>query len=218
MPPRQVVISSATADLLNEQVLITGANFTADAEVWLGGFPLTIVSASSTLVIATLPASVKAAPGSYALSIIAGTAPKTKADISLAVGAAGPKGDTGPQGPISIAGMPPQEIKARWDRWVHRVGKASRAEQGPVGPAGPAGTGWPVQGIREFSFHRNRGLHRASGRDTHPCRAVGWPAGPAEMAAAVGPRNVHAHFVCTIASPPGTAPVEEAGPVGTFAA
>jgi hypothetical protein len=135
---RQVVISSAMADLLNDHVLIAGANFTADAEVWLGGFPLTIVSASSTLVIATLPASVKTAPGSYALSVIAGNAPKTKADISLAVGAAGPKGDTGPQGDQGPAGpVGPQG------------GQGIQGVQGPIGPAGAAGTGG-VQGIREF--------------------------------------------------------------------
>ena len=132
----QVVISSATADLLNDQVLITGANFTADAEVWLADFSLSIVSASSTLVIATLPASIKSAPGSYALSIIAGNAPKTKADISLAVGAVGPKGDTGPQGAKGDQGDPgPQGIQG---------------PQGPAGPAGPAGLGGALHGLREY--------------------------------------------------------------------
>jgi hypothetical protein len=133
---RQVVISSAMADLLNDQVLIAGANFTADADVRLGEFPLTIVSASSSLVIATLPASVKAAPGSYALSVTSGSGLGTKAEISLAVGAVGPKGDTGATGAKGDPGDPgPQGIQGL---------------QGPAGPAGPAGPGGSLHGTQEF--------------------------------------------------------------------
>ena len=148
--PRPVVISSATADLLNDQVLITGANFTADAEVWLGGLRLAVISASSTLVITTLPPSIEAAPGSYALSIIAGVPPKTRADISLAVGAAGPKGDTGAQGPKGDPGDPgPQGEQGPVGPAGPRGLQGFQGLQGPVGPAGPAGMGG-LHDVREF--------------------------------------------------------------------
>lgn len=156
--PRPVFISSATADLLNDQVLITGANFTADAEVWLGGLRLAVISASSTLVIATLPPSVEAAPGSYPLWIIAGVPPKTRADISLAVGAAGPKGDTGAQGPKGDPGDPgPQGEQGPVGPAGPRGLQGIQGLQGPVGPAGPAGTGG-LHGVREFFLFENQGF------------------------------------------------------------
>jgi Collagen triple helix repeat (20 copies) len=125
--------------------------------VWLGGFRLTVVSASNTLLIATLPATIETNPGTYALSVFAGNSPRKKADISLAVGAIGPKGDRGAPGPKGDTGEAgPQGIQgpAGPEGPAGPQGaQGMQGTQGPVGPVGPAGPGGGFHGVREYSFN-----------------------------------------------------------------
>lgn len=82
--PHQVIVLSATVDLsdsssgqtsgagagkVSETLTIEGTNFPADALVMLNGQALTILSNSSSTIVAQLPGAVAAAPGSYALTL-----------------------------------------------------------------------------------------------------------------------------------------------------
>lgn len=109
----QLVIVSAQADLLNGQVVITGVNLgPGTPAVTLDAMPLTIVSAGPTQIVAVLPASVAATPGSYLLTVARrhGHDEPDQDIFALtvgAVGAQGPqglKGDTGAQGPTGATG------------------------------------------------------------------------------------------------------------------
>ncbi len=133
----QLVIVSAQADLLNGQVVITGVNLgPGTPAVTLDAMPLTIVSAGPTQIVAVLPASVAATPGSYLLTVARrhGHDEPDQDIFALtvgAVGAPGPegdkgdpgaKGDTGEQGPQGVQGV-----------------KGDTGAQGPTGATGPTG-------------------------------------------------------------------------------
>src|SRR5438093_13001472 len=86
-------LSEVLLDYDQQQLDIIGQNFGASATASLGGNTLTIVSASSTNIIATMP-SVPA--GTYELEL-ATTNGSNSFEVTL--GAAGPAGPTGPPGP-----------------------------------------------------------------------------------------------------------------------
>jgi len=68
------VITTATINSAANQIAITGLNLapaTGTPAVGLGNAELTVVSASATQIVATLPASL--APGSYQLKVLVGT-------------------------------------------------------------------------------------------------------------------------------------------------
>jgi hypothetical protein len=106
------VIRSAIINSASKQITIAGSNLPASPTVALDGISLTLVSSSSTKIVADLPTGLTA--GSFRLSV--GT---LVFDVTNgAVGPAGPAGPTGPQGATGPAGL-----------------------QGPSGPQGPPGPG-----------------------------------------------------------------------------
>jgi hypothetical protein len=102
------------------QLRIDGANMCVAPTVTLAGTALSVASASTTQVVANLPA---LTPGSYYLVVSCGPQAGRTANFSAAIGAIGPQGPMGPQGAVGPAG--PQ------------------GPVGPIGPQGPAGSVGP---------------------------------------------------------------------------
>jgi hypothetical protein len=120
----EVRVDNAAVDASNTLVMIEGQDFgTNQPIVVLDGFVLTLVNFGPANIVAVLPASVAANPGSYHLSVSRtgknGSVQST-GELTLTVGAVGP---TGPQGPAGPTGAP-----------------GSQGPAGPPGPQGPAGT------------------------------------------------------------------------------
>lgn len=124
-------ILNASANLSTGQLTITGTSFPNKVTVLLNGQPLSIVSASSTTILASLPASVLAASGSYALTLEQQSDPQAHEVAHFVVtigvvGPAGPAGATGATGPVGPMGS-----------------EGPAGATGPVGPQGPAGNTAP---------------------------------------------------------------------------
>jgi len=111
----------------SNQLTITGQNFgtVIPSVTWDGLLPLTVVSFTDTIVVATLPGGIPA--GSYQLTLTNLTTNKAGSFIATigAVGPAGPIGPTGPQGAAGLIGASGPQ--------------GPTGPQGPVGPAGPNG-------------------------------------------------------------------------------
>lgn len=151
-----LVIDTASVDTVTNRVTITGRNFGNSAPaVKLAEVPIAVQSYdfNSQTLIANLPAGL--APGSYLLTVTAGSGQNQTADFDLTTGAVGPKGPQGlkgdigpmgPQGPTGAAGPtgpigPIGPIGLKGDPGA--TGAAGVAgptgppgQQGPVGPAG----------------------------------------------------------------------------------
>jgi hypothetical protein len=107
------------------QLTIVGSNFgSIQPPVTLDDLPLTVISYTNTMVVATIPNSV--VPGSYTLVVTNGQNGQSGTSVTT-IGAVGPQGPSGPQGPQGPTG--PQGA----------TGPAG--SQGPTGPQGPAGIG-----------------------------------------------------------------------------
>ena len=128
-------ITSANLNSSLTQITINGSSFGASGNsVTLGTFPnLAVVSQSTTSIVATLP-SPQISAGSYALTV---TAPKGVATFDVTVGAVGPTGATGPQGPIGASG--PQGAQGVQGPAGATGPQGSQGVPGPQGPAGPSG-------------------------------------------------------------------------------
>src|SRR5438132_7847156 len=112
----QAVIGSASAT--GGTLHATGQNLCSAPTVSLNGVGLTPSNATPT----SFDVSVAGVtPGSYLLSVSCGSAPTASADFDVTLGAVGPQGPIGLQGPAGPPG--PQGI------------------QGAVGPPGPTGGG-----------------------------------------------------------------------------
>ena len=97
-PRVQLLITDVTADFTNHTLTVNGKNFGAHVpSVTLGTTPLTVLSATATRVVATLPASTPA--GSYRLVVARGPSPTRRGIFDLTIGTKGPPGSQGPQGP-----------------------------------------------------------------------------------------------------------------------
>jgi Collagen triple helix repeat (20 copies)/IPT/TIG domain len=129
------VITGAVPDFaINPtQLTILGSSFGTDRPlVSLDGLPLTVLSFTDTLVVASLPPSLT--PGSYLLALSARdkTNQAFTSEFDVTLGAVGPKGDmgdrglTGPQGNQGGQGV--------------QGPQGSQGLQGVPGPQGPAGT------------------------------------------------------------------------------
>jgi hypothetical protein len=112
------VIRSAIINSTTQQITIAGSSLPASPSVTLDGISLTVVSSSSTKIVADLPSGLTA--GTYRLGVGTLAFDVTKG----AVGPAGPTGPVGPQGPSGPQG--PQGVQGA---------------QGPAGPQGPPGPG-----------------------------------------------------------------------------
>ncbi|HTZ95244.1 MAG TPA: IPT/TIG domain-containing protein [Terriglobales bacterium] len=109
----------AVPNYTTNQVTINGTGFGSGIpKVDLDGQPLTVVSHSSTMIVADLPT---LGPGSYLLTVTVGS---STSPLVLTLGTSGPQGPQGPQGPAGAQG--PQ------------------GPAGPTGPQGPQGTQGPA--------------------------------------------------------------------------
>jgi hypothetical protein len=111
-------IVSAIVNSATKQITITGASLTATGApvVKLDSATLTLVSSSSTQIVANLPAGLGA--GTYRMTVSNGSGTTGLFDVTNgAVGPQGPTGATGPAGPQGATGP-----------------------QGPAGPQGPSGS------------------------------------------------------------------------------
>lgn len=115
-----VTINSAVPNYTTNQLTITGVGFGTSPIVKLNATALTLVSHSTTQIVANLPTSIGA--GSYLLVVNAGT---TSGVFNLSLGLDGPQGPQGPAGPQGAQG--PQGPTG------------ATGPQGPQGPQGPAG-------------------------------------------------------------------------------
>jgi len=119
------VIYSAAMDLANNQITITGRNFTPPT-VYLENVLLFVVASNTQNIVADLPAGLGS--GSFRLAVTNGTGTGVF-DVTNPigpVGPAGPQGPLGPAGPMGSAGP------------TGPIGPAGAAgPQGPQGPAGP---------------------------------------------------------------------------------
>jgi hypothetical protein len=114
-------IVSAIVNSATQQITITGASLTATGApvVKLDSATLTLVSSSSTRIVANLPAGLAA--GTYRMTVSNGSG--TLGVFDLTNGAVGPRGPAGPAGPQGATGA---------------TGPAG--SQGPAGPQGLAGS------------------------------------------------------------------------------
>lgn len=130
-------ILSAQANYTNNTITIAGFNFSSKTpEVYLGQTQLTVVSNTTSQVVANLPANVQ--PGSYILAVAAFRKGRNKIGGSpdlfggnfglfdVTLGTQGPQGIQGVQGVQGVQGP------------VGPQGPAG--PQGPTGPQGPSGT------------------------------------------------------------------------------
>jgi len=104
-PPPQLLILGATVEGGGATLRIVGRNFgSGDPVVTLEDEHLVVVTATSTEIVAMLPAGL--VPGSYLLTVARGPATTQFDAFSVAIGggAPGPTGPTGPQGPTGPTG------------------------------------------------------------------------------------------------------------------
>src|SRR5262249_41394084 len=134
LPSQQLVITSAALDESNNRLVITGQNFLRHGEghdsrgrsasliVTLDLMPLTIVSATSTEIVASVSGTFP--EGTYLVTVSRGNGDGDSGAFAVAIyhedgsssGSQGPAGPAGPNGPAGPQGL-----------------------TGPAGPAGPAG-------------------------------------------------------------------------------
>jgi hypothetical protein len=126
---RQLVIENAIPDLPNMLLFIHGVNFDGMPHVTLDSFLLTVETSTPTQIVALLPASVAATPGTYLLTVATGRGQPDHDVFHVTIGGVGPKGDRGEKGEPGEPGSP---------------GPAGpQGEPGATGPAGPTGATGP---------------------------------------------------------------------------
>lgn len=147
------VITEVRANAAGSALVVTGANLGGGTpKLTLGTLatPLAVTSASSTQIVAQLPAGVS--PGSYLLTLTVGKRKDKSGDdeeargdefwVTLgAAGSQGPAGATGAQGPAGPAGATGPQGPAG------PVGAT-----GPQGPAGPSGSLSSLEVITDRNF------------------------------------------------------------------
>jgi len=145
------VIVSAVADLVHSQITITGQRLTpatGSPTVHLDGTLLTLVSSSSTQIVADLPAGLGA--GAFELTVSNGTS--TNFDVTIGtVGPQGPAGPTGAQGPKGATGATgpagptgPSGATGPTGAQGPKGATGSTGPAGPTGPSGPTGATGPA--------------------------------------------------------------------------
>lgn len=205
-PAPQLVITSAAFDESNSHLVITGQNFSWPANgsghgappvVTLDLMPLTVLSATSTEIVAALSGNFP--EGTYLVTVSRGQGTVDNGAFAVAiyheevgqtiqgpVGPAGPQGAAGPMGPMGPKGAngatgPVGPSGAAGPQGL--TGAAGAA--GPAGPVGPAGAEGPLGPIGPFGSSGPAGPQGVAG----PAGPIGpdGPAGADGAAGAVGP-------------------------------
>jgi hypothetical protein len=149
-----IITTFAAADSGLTQMTVTGISFTgapgSSTIVTLGSSltPLQVVAVTNTSLTVLLPSGVQ--PGSY-LMTVSTTNPQQTDEFWVTIGAVGPKGDTGDQGPPGVQGpiglTGPAGPKGDIGATGAQGPKGDTGAAGAVGPAGPAGAQGP-QGLK----------------------------------------------------------------------
>ena len=167
---------------------LTGKPWCGAPGVSLAGTPLTVISFTSTQVVALLPDNVVNTPGTYNLALTICGAMNGKDDSNQVVffavlgaqgpaGVTGPTGVTGPPGPSGAAGPPGPTGAAGPAGPTGPTGPTgSTGITGATGPAGSAGAGGPTGPPGPTGPTGPTGVTGATG-----------PAGPAGAAGPTGP-------------------------------
>jgi hypothetical protein len=143
--PPQLVISAAAADAAGERLVIAGINFGGTPQVTMHGVPLSIITGSSTQIVAVLPTVFAQTPGTYRIVVARGTAQVEWDSFDVTVGAIGPrgpKGEDGEKGEKGDTGQPGAQ-GATGERGPAGPQGVSGAT-GPQGPQGPQGIQGPI--------------------------------------------------------------------------
>jgi len=114
--PQHASVLNVIANLATGQLTIYGNDFPRQPVVVLDGQGLTIVSCTSTTIVADLPSAVVSTPGSYALTL---ERPRHAilTHFVVTVGAVGPPGPMGPQGGAARKARPAtQARKVPWGK------------------------------------------------------------------------------------------------------
>ena len=206
----QVRVDSAVPNLVSQVVTISGANFGSQPpSVTLNDVPLALLSSSPTQIVAALPASVIATPGTYRLVVRKGNSNSQNSanvatlDVAIGnygaegstesqgtVGPAGPQGETGPQGEVGSAG-PQGPIGSTGPQGP--IGSTGpQGEIGSAGPQGPIGLNGPQGEVGSAGPQGPIGSTGPQGPigSTGPLGPIG-PAGPQGRTGADGPRIGH---------------------------
>jgi len=138
----QMVILGVDVDYAGSTLYINGENFTngSNTAVKLAGAEVTVLSISDTELVASLPATLLGAVGSYQLKVSTGQLSAQNDVLVVTLGMSGPRGPVGPQGPQGPKGnagpQGPQGLKGE----TGSVGpQGFKGDAGPVGPQGPTG-------------------------------------------------------------------------------
>jgi Collagen triple helix repeat (20 copies)/IPT/TIG domain len=147
-------ISAATINYSTNQITVTGGGFVVLGNapiVYLGSMRLTIVSASDTQIVATLPATIT--PGTYLLKVNRAqelTMPLTAMTLAVTYGVIGPQGPAGvpgPQGAPGPAGIPGSAgLPGPQGPQGPQGAQGNPGPAGATGPQGPAGTSFNFLG------------------------------------------------------------------------
>jgi hypothetical protein len=155
-------ITTVDVNADQQQLVIFGNNFgTVVPIVSLADIPLNVVSYTNTTLVADLPASFLAQPGSHQLSVTTPGRPALTVLFSITMGAAGPEGPAGPIGPQGLTG--------------------DTGATGPQGPPGATGAIGPQGPPGDTGAIGPQGLPGATG-------AIG-PQGPPGATGAMGPQG-----------------------------
>jgi hypothetical protein len=201
--PPQLVVTSATLDATNNRLVIRGVNFswpakTASApEVTLDLLPLTVLSATSTEVVASMSGTFP--DGTYLLTVSRGPSATESAAFALAVysepaplvitGPMGPQGPSGPAGPTGLTGATgPAGPQGPIGLTGPQGPTGPSGPQGPVGqtgPQGPTGQTGPEGPAGQTGPQGPTGAQGATGP-----QGVTGPSGPQGPAGPIGPQGV----------------------------
>ena len=126
------VVISASADSALTQLTIVGSGFSpsnSTPTVSLGNVSLSLASFTDTQIVATLPTNEPA--GSYSLSVTETFGGLKTTTFGVTIGAVGPTGPQGAQGPVGPQGATGAQGPAG--------PMGATGPQGPTGPTGPSG-------------------------------------------------------------------------------
>lgn len=188
-PGGPAFVINTTVNTSNGQLTISGENFPRDPLVVLNDQELSIISANATTIIATLPAAVLSAPGSYALSI---ERPRHYliTPFIVTIGAVGPQGPMGPAGPQGEQGV--QGIAGP---------TGPQGEQGPAGPAGSTAppTVYGADFAGEISQAAGGGIVNETNSTNQPPQIQSLPSGSYFIhAVATGPVTISDTLSCSL--------------------
>jgi hypothetical protein len=148
------VVVSVVADLVHSQITVTGQRLTpatGSPAVHLDGTLLTLVSSTSTQIVADLPAGLGA--GAFELTVSNGTSANFDVTIGT-VGPQGPAGPTGAQGPKGATGSTGPAGPTGPSGPTGATGPA-----GPTGPTGPAGLFWEGAWVSNLAYRGNDAVY-----------------------------------------------------------